>query len=135
VVYASLQGVQPSRANRDVRGLRVTPVGEELRAHSWESPREVREVMMQWGWGGGNGWGIIGMLLSLFFLAAIVVGVVLVVRALQHGSNHAAGFPATSSATDVQTPATMALQVLDERYARGEIDREEYLTHKQDLSS
>jgi putative membrane protein len=91
--------------------------------------------MMQWGWGGGNGWGIIGMLLSLVFLAAIVVGVVLVVRALQHGSNHAAGFPVTPSAPDVQTPATAAaLQVLDERYARGEIDREEYLMRKQDLS-
>jgi putative membrane protein len=92
--------------------------------------------MMDWGWGGGDGWGIIGMLLSVLFMAAIVVGVVFVVRALQHGSSHAAGFPVTPSAPYVQTPAaSAALQVLDERYARGEIDREEYLARKQDLGS
>lgn len=90
---------------------------------------------MQWGWGGGDGWGLIGILLSLLFLAAIVVGVVLVVRALQRGSSNAPGSSAPSP-PDAQTLAPgAALRVLDERYARGEIDREEYLMRKQDLSS
>lgn len=91
---------------------------------------------MQWGWGGGDGWGIVGMLLSLAFFVLIVVGVVIVVRLLLHGSGHTAGFPVIPPAQDVQTPARAAArQILDERYARGEIDREEYLMRKQDLMS
>ena len=38
--------------------------------------------MMGWGWNGGGAWGLASGLLSLVFLAALVIGVVLVVRAL-----------------------------------------------------
>lgn len=92
--------------------------------------------MMQWGWGGGYGWGIVSMVLSFVFIAAIIVGVVLVVRVLLQGSTHTAVPPVTPPAPEVQAPpAAAAVRVLDERYARGEIDREEYLMRKQDLTS
>jgi hypothetical protein len=43
--------------------------------------------MMGWGWNGmgwngGGAWGLVSGLLSLLFLAALVIGVILVVRAL-----------------------------------------------------
>ena len=92
--------------------------------------------MMQWGWGGGGGWGIISVLLSLVFVAAIVLGVVLVVRALARGSTQRAAPSVTQPAPERQIPpSSPALRVLEERYARGEIDREEYLSRKKDLSS
>ena len=62
-----------------------------------------------------NGWGFVMMLLSFVFIAAIVVGVVLLVR---------------SSSRDEQPPrapgSDRALEILGERFARGEIDQAEY---------
>ncbi len=97
--------------------------------------------MMQWGWGGGGwGWGLAGSLLSLLFIAAIVIGIVLVVRAVSGGHSHAGGqwaSPPPPPASTLPAPAgpSAALRILEERYARGEIDREEFLGRKQDLNS
>lgn len=57
-----------------------------------------------WGWGMGLG--------SLLFVALIVVGIVLVLRQPPPGEPRGGG--------------TSARQILDERFARGEIDQEEY---------
>ncbi len=76
-------------------------------------------------WGDGGGWWgmmFLGPLMMILFLAAIVAVVVLVVRWL--GSGAGATSPGRKSALDV----------LDERFARGEIEREEYLEKKQDLA-
>jgi len=72
-------------------------------------------------WGGGWGWGqmIFGPLMMIVFVAAIVVIAVLAVRWLGGG-----GAPP-------EQPT--ALDILAARYARGEIDREEYQQKKQDL--
>ena len=55
------------------------------------------------------------MLLSLLFLGLIIVGTVLVVRSFSEAgrSPHPSG-------------GNRALDILDERFARGEIDRSEY---------
>ena len=53
---------------------------------------------------------------SLLFVALIVVGVALLVRAMRERAAGVADPPAS--------PA--ALQILEDRYARGEIDAEEY---------
>lgn len=53
---------------------------------------------------------------SLLFLALLVVGVILLVRALWDRT-------APSGAPD---RASSALRILEERFARGEIDREEF---------
>jgi putative membrane protein len=67
------------------------------------------------GWGMGLGW-FIGLLI-------LVVGVWLIIRAIDQ--NRSAGSPAR------KTP----LDILKERYAKGEIDKEEFEEKKKDLSS
>ena len=65
-------------------------------------------------WDGGW-WGFGMMLVSLLFLALIVGGVVLVVRSFSGGGRIAPG-----------PGGNRALDILDERFARGEIDQTEY---------
>lgn len=68
-------------------------------------------------WGGGWGWGgmFLGPLFGLLFIAAVAVAIVFVVRAVGGGGHHHRHGGARS-----------ALDILDERFARGEIDKEEY---------
>ncbi len=75
-------------------------------------------------WNGG-GWGhfIFGPLMMLLFLAAIIAIVVLLVRWI--GGTGGGGALRSGAA---------ARDLLDERYAKGELDREEYLQRKKDLS-
>ena len=82
------------------------------------------------GYGGhmwdGGGWGhyVFGPLMMLLFLAVIVAVVVLLVRWIGGVGGGAHAPRAASDARDL----------LDERYAKGEIEREEYLQRKKDLS-
>lgn len=70
--------------------------------------------MMHGPWNGS--WWAFGVpLLWLLFLALIVLGVVLVVRSLSSGGR-----------TQQLAEAGGALRILDERFARGEVDQEEY---------
>lgn len=69
-----------------------------------------------WGWG----WGV--MIVGMFFWVALVVLLVwLVVSATRRSQHPPSGV------------GRRALGILDERYARGEIDREEYLARRADL--
>ena len=72
-----------------------------------------------WGFGGGAFVGLIGMLV---FWGLVITGIVLLVRSSRRSS--AAG----SGAAYYGRPDP--LQVLDERFARGEIDAEEYRTRR-----
>ena len=67
-----------------------------------------------------NGWGMgFGMILWLVILALIIAGVVWFVRSqpIRGGQRR-----------------SMGLDVLEERYARGEITRDEYLRMKRDIT-
>jgi putative membrane protein len=91
---------------------------------------------MMGGWGNGmGGWGgALWIVLLLVLLALIGVGIVLLVRGLS-GRDHtkeAGVSPGTSSGA---AGSKSALQTLEDRYARGEIDREEFLQRKADLGS
>lgn len=83
--------------------------------------------MMDWGggmWSGGN-W--IMLLFSIAFLAAVIVGIVFVVRALS----------ASGAGGDHQVPPRereAPEDLVRRRYAAGEIDREEYEQKLRDLS-
>ena len=66
-------------------------------------------------WGGGW-WMFLGPLMMIVFIAAIVAAVVLMFRWLGGGQGVA---PPT-------TPGKTPLDILKERFARGEIDKEEF---------
>jgi putative membrane protein len=74
-----------------------------------------------WGWGG---WGF-GLLHMLGFWILLIVAVMLIVRWLGGMS----GRPDIGHA-----PHETALEVLKKRYARGEINKEEFESKKRDLS-
>jgi putative membrane protein len=96
---------------------------------------------MMWGWNGGwNGggtWTLVSGLFMLVFLVVLVVGVVLVVRALLGNQPRGSGSwqgglpPSVSRVSGAPT----ALEILEQRYAKGEIERQEFLERKSDLQS
>lgn len=74
-------------------------------------------MMGGWGWG----FGILGM---LFWLALVVLVVVLIWRLLDDGGRNGARHEGAD-----ETP----LEILEKRYARGEIDRDEFERMKREL--
>jgi putative membrane protein len=102
---------------------------------------------MMW-WDGGYGMGAGGVLWLIVMIAVlvlIVVGIVLLVRGLtgtrdrQEDGRGLVGPGSTGETGTGQGPTRTtteaALRVLEERYARGEVDREEFLQKKADLQS
>ena len=87
---------------------------------------------MMWGWpnmmggffGGGIGW--IGMILGFIFFILIIIGIILLIVWIVKRTNQ----PGTEVRTD-----NKALEALKERYAKGEINKEQYESIKKDLSS
>ena len=72
--------------------------------------------------GYGGGWGFVGVLHMLLWWVLIVLGIVVLVKWLAGAkSNSRAG-------------GDRALEILRERYARGEIDTDEFDKRKRDLA-
>lgn len=84
------------------------------------------------GWAGG-GYGWVSVILALVFLALVVVGIVFLVRGFG-GSSRSAPPMSREEHTSEAPRKAAALDVLEERYARGEIDREEFAQRKKDLT-
>jgi putative membrane protein len=78
---------------------------------------------MMHGWGMGWGGMFLGPLFMIAWLAILVAVIVLVVRWLGGG------------AFGVSPRARTSREILDERFARGEIDHEEYEKRRKALSS
>ncbi len=76
--------------------------------------------MMSWGY--GMGW--FGMIIVAAFWIALIVGVVFLIRWLAISMR---------SAGQVTSSGDSALEILKKRYARGEIDKEEFEAKKRDL--
>ena len=76
--------------------------------------------MMMWGWEGmaGGGW----IFMTLFWIALIVLIVWAVAALFPRGRERDGG------------PAETPQEILDRRYARGEIDAETYRSMREDLS-
>lgn len=85
--------------------------------------------MMGYGYGmGGFGW--IG---SLLFIALLVLGIVYLVRAVEPGRGNDRRHDRPREDRELPRQDD-ALRILRERYARGEIDRDEFEQRKKDLS-
>jgi putative membrane protein len=77
-----------------------------------------------WNWGGMIMMGLVSLLI-LALLIGLIVSIVLLVRSGQRAGTAMTGNAARGS----------ALEILKERYARGEISREEYQDMRRDLES
>ena len=83
----------------------------------------VQERAYDWGWGMHPMWGVWGigmMLIMLLFWGLVIVGVVLGIRWLAR--------------SDEGRRSDTALEILRQRYARGEIDRQEFEAKRRDLT-
>lgn len=77
-----------------------------------------------------GGYGMVGGgLLALLLLIALIVVVVLLVRSSRNSGGAASGSATPTPGAQRET----AIEVLEMRYARGEIDREEYEARRRDL--
>jgi putative membrane protein len=82
-------------------------------------------MMNYYGYGpmmGYGGWGPLGFLWPLLWLVVILIVVGAIVRARHHGHRHW-----------WHDHGNSALDILKERYAKGEIDKKEYEEKKKDL--
>jgi putative membrane protein len=79
--------------------------------------------MMGWGGYGGYGMGIFGGLFMLLFWGLIIVGLVLLVRWLWDHTRTAGN----------QGGGDSPIEILKRRYAKGEINKEDFDRMKQDL--
>ena len=76
------------------------------------------------GWGGGWGWGWFGLIHMVLWWFLIILGIVVLAKWLFGGSSPGR-----------QAPIQRALEILAERYARGEIDKKEFDEKRRDLTS
>ncbi len=90
----------------------------------WPSLAAAQDRPYGWGWGMHPMWGVwgIGMMLMMFiFWGLVIVGIVLAIRWLV-------------SQGQGSRPTDAALDILRQRYARGEINKEEFEAKKRDLT-
>jgi putative membrane protein len=73
-----------------------------------------------WGHGSGNGNDIWGFIFMLLMMALVILGIIVLVRYLNHGAGNQNG--------------NTALDVLKTRYAKGEIDKKEFDEKRKALS-
>ncbi len=97
---------------------------------------------MMWHWYpghmgfGAGGW--IGMGFMMLFWVAVVIGIIYLVRYLARrpaDGRYRGGwtYPSGWEPRGPTQAGSSALQILEERYARGEIDRDEFLKRKADI--
>lgn len=99
-----------------VASLSVPALPASAQADTWEG-----------GWHDGWGWGhmFFGSIMMLLFWGGLIILIVLAVRWMGAGPGRANGGAA---------PGSRALDVLEERFARGEIDKEEFEERRRLLS-
>ena len=97
--------------------LEIVGAGRVLaQERTWEWHWSTHPMMFMWG-----AWGVGMMVMMLLFWGLVIAGVVIGVRALSRLGHGA--------------PGDRALEILRERYARGEIDKQEFDTRKRDLGA
>ena len=105
------------RTNRLLSGLALVPLAPSLalgQERTWEWQWGMHPMMFMWGDGG-----LVMMLMMLVFWGLVIAGLVVGVRWLT-GQGHLAR-------------RDEAFEILRQRYARGEIDKQEFDARKRDL--
>ncbi len=87
--------------------------------YSQTGPGMMGQGMMNWGYGMGWGWSII----MLVFWISVIVGIIFLIRWVVLSSDRRHGAKTEDS----------ALEILRQRYARGEINKQEFEEKKKDL--
>ncbi len=94
----------------------------QMMMREWSSPfgsNQLNNSMMNFGFAP---FGIFGLIFMILWWALIIAGIVALIKWLANQSRGACG------------PEKSALDILKERYARGEIDKKEFEERKKDLS-
>jgi len=109
------------------RQLTVLVPGLTIASQTWaqQGSRYYHGHMWDGGW---YGW-VFGPMMMILFVALIVIAVVLTVRWLGGGDLGDSGRSGPSSGSSDRVP----LDILKERYARGEIDKEEFEERRRTL--
>ncbi|MCL5070337.1 MAG: SHOCT domain-containing protein [Actinobacteria bacterium] len=88
---------------------------------------------MMWGWpmmggffGGGLGW--IGMIFGFIFFVAIIIGIIFLIVWLVRRTGYSINDYSITDKT-----STHSLEILKERYAKGELTKEQYENMKKEL--
>ena len=87
-----------------------------------QAAAQAQERAYEWGWGMHPMWGVWGiamMVMMLLFWGVVIVGIVLGIRWLMGQGR--------------QSQQDGAMDILRQRYARGEITKEEFEARKRDL--
>jgi len=88
-----------------------------------------------------HGWGVVGLILLIILWVVVIAALDLGILALIHASRRRRTEealptpPAGTNRPSLPVANAEALRILEERYARGDIQREEFLQRKADLSA
>lgn len=87
------------------------------------NPAQAQErYEMMWGHGWGTGGWVFGGILMLLFWAGVIALIILAIRTFTSSSSR----PPVSTGPSSADHSIQALGILSERYARGEIDKDEF---------
>ena len=87
---------------------------------------------MMYDWWGHGGWGVwITIVLTMVFLAVLIIGIVFLVLGISRGRTGSS----QGSAPPIPSPGGDARDIVRRRYAAGEIEREEYEEKMRDLDA
>jgi len=111
-----------SKAGRTMKlaGLAAAAAASSGAVSAWAQGPGPWQMHDWTGWGWGGMW--LGPLFMIGLLALLIAGLVGLVRWIGGGGGDGGG------------RVRSAREILDERYARGEIDREEYLRRRDDIA-